>query len=93
MGRWATISGQVVVPKDKHLSLNKLVENFFDGEDYSLGVYKPSTFNGKDYHYYTYNLEINCEVDGYLAWEMFSTFKEVLTEGGCKCDFRARIDL
>ena len=93
MGKWATLNGQVVVHKDAHLSLNKLVDDFFEGGDYSLEVYKPFTQNSDAYKEYTYNLEVICEVEGYLAWKMFSTLQEVLIEKGCKCDLRVGIDL
>lgn len=93
MGKWATLNGRVVVHKDKHLSLNKLVDDFLQGEDYSLEVYKPSVQNEVAYKDYTYNLKVVCESEGYLAWKMFSDFRDILVEKGCKCDLRAGIDL
>ena len=93
MGKWATLSGQVVVHKDKHLSLNKLVDEFLDGEDYFLDVYKPTYQNSESSQDYIYNLDINIEVDGYMAWKILSTLQKVLVEKGCHCDLRVGICL
>ena len=93
MGKWADLNGQVIVRKDKHLSLKKVIEDFFDGEDLSFEVYKPNFQNDILHEDYTYNLELSVEAEGIMVWEMFSDLKDTLTSQGCKCDFRVRIDI
>lgn len=93
MGKWADLNGQVIVRKDKHLSLKKVIEDFFDGEDFSFEAYKPSLENNESSQDYIYNIDLNIEVDGYMAWKMFSTLQEVLVEKGCQCDLRGSINL
>ena len=93
MGKWADLNGQVIVRKDKHLSLKKVIEDFFDGEDSELVVYAHPFDNRYQYTDWCYKVELSVEAESYIAWEMFSDLKDTLTQQGCKCDFRVRIDL
>ena len=79
MSRWSKVRGEVVVQKERRVSLNKVADYLFD--DYQIHI---DTEDGQGYWLHKY--EVVYSEEGTRAFETATFWLQELTELGCVCN-------